>query len=143
MCYVPLRKVLYYSEYLNFVRTLPTTWGLLKRYGAVLYEGHNRIDLGSYPNIMALLTGEVTEVGFVFQNLDGGRLWVDEQESELISKVYREQGYVTFHMEDAAGMATFQVQGKVGFKNPPADFYYRDSMKVSPQCWARFQILTT
>ena len=52
------------------MRTLPTTWRLLKRYGAVLYEGHNRIDLGSYPNIMALLTGEETEVGFLFQNLD-------------------------------------------------------------------------
>ena len=106
-------------------RTLPTTWRLLKRYGAVLYEGHNRIDLGSYPNIMALLTGEETEVGFMFQNLEDGRLWVDEQETRLISKVYKEHGYVTFHMEDAAGMATFQVAGKVGFKNPPADFYYR------------------
>ena len=106
-------------------RTLPTTWRLLKRYGAVLYEGHNRIDLGSYPNIMALLTGEDTAVGFGFQELKGGRFWVDEQESKLISKVYKEHGYVTFHMEDAAGMATFQVKGKVGFKNPPADFYYR------------------
>ena len=59
----------------------------MKRYGAVLYEGHNRIDLGSYPNIMALLTGEETEVGFLFQNLDDGRLWVDELETKLISKV--------------------------------------------------------
>ena len=61
----------------------------------------------------------------MFQNLEDGRLWVDEQETKLISKVYKEHGYVTFHMEDAAGMATFQVAGKVGFKNPPADFYYR------------------
>ena len=107
------------------LRTLPKTWRLLRSYGAVLYEGHNRIDLGTYPNLMALLTGEQTDVGFMFQDLDGERFWVDEQETELISKTYKEHGYLTFHMEDGASMATFQVKGRVGFKNPPADFYYR------------------
>ena len=107
-------------------RTLPKTWRLLRSYGAVLYEGHNRIGLGTYPNLMALLNGEDTDVGYVFQNLKGEeRFWVDEQETKLISKTYRDQGYLTMHMEDGAGMATFQVAGRVGFKNPPADIYYR------------------
>ena len=34
--------------------------------------------------VQAILTGETTEVGFMFQDLEeGGRFWVDEQDTEL------------------------------------------------------------
>ena len=94
-------------------RTLPSTWRLLKRHTAVLFEGHNRVGLNTYPNIMALLTGEKMD-----KDPD------NESLKKLISLVYRDHGYVTLQMEDGAGMANFQVPG-VGFGNPPADFYYK------------------
>ena len=85
----------------------------MKRQGAVLYEGHNRIGLNTYPNLMALLAGEKTNKDPDLESL-----------RKLISLVYREQGYVTLQMEDGAGMSNFQAPG-VGFGNPPADFYYK------------------
>ena len=93
---------------------MPITWRLLKRYGAVLYEGHNRVGLGTYPNLIALLTGEKTDMDFV------------ELRSKLMTKVYREHGYVTFHMEDSEEMSTFGN----GFESAPADFYYRPFFKA-------------
>ena len=79
-------------------RTLPSTWRLLKRHGAVLYKGHNRVGLNTYPNIMALLTGEKTAKDPDLESLE-----------KLISLVYREQGYVTLQMEDGVAMANFQA----------------------------------
>ena len=71
------------------------------------------MDLGTKPNIMALLTGEETEGEPDKESL-----------TKLISLVYREHGYVTLQMEDGVQMSNFQSPG-VGFENPPADFYYR------------------
>ena len=85
----------------------------MKRHGAVLYEGHNRVGLNTYPNLMALLTGEKTNKDPDIESLN-----------KLISLDYREHGYVTLQMEDGVGMSNFQIPG-VGFENPPADFYYR------------------
>ena len=99
-------------------RTLPSTWRLLKRQGAVLYEGHNRIGLGTYPNLLALLTGEKTDIPFNDQLI--------ELRQKLISKAYREHDYLTFHMEDCEGMSTFGN----GFNPAPADFYYRPFFKA-------------
>ena len=91
-------------------RTLPSTWRLLKRHGALLYEGHNRVGLGTFPNLVALLTGEKTDIAL----------------QTLISQVYREHGYLTFHMEDCEDMSTFGN----GFDISPADFYYRPYFKA-------------
>ena len=74
---------------------------------------------------MALLTGEDTDVGFVFADLKVDRLWLDEQDTKLVTKAYKDHGYLTMQLEDGADMATFQLKGRVGFHNPPADFYYR------------------
>ena len=93
---------------------MPITWRLMKRYGAVLYEGHNRVGLGTYPNLIALLAGERTDLGFT------------ELRSKLMTQVYREHGYLTFHMEDSEVMNTFGN----GFETSPADFYYRPFYKA-------------
>ena len=82
---------------------------MIKRYGALLYEGHNRVGLGTYPNLVALLTGEKTDRSF------------EELRGKLVSQVYRDQGYLTLHMEDSEEMSTFGN----GFATAPADFYYR------------------
>ena len=94
------------------MRTLPSTWSLLKRYGAVLYKGQNRMGLNSNPNLIAVLTGE-REAEFE----DGS----EEPETKLINTEYREHGYITFQMEDGA---TWPNWPGVKFKNPPADIYY-------------------
>ena len=88
----------------------------MKRYGAVLYEGHNRMGLGTSPNLIALLTGE-TEKGD----------WLDEDERKLIHLVYREQGYLTLQMEDGAAMENFENSK---FRKPPADIYYRPAFQA-------------
>ena len=103
------------------IRTLPRTWRLLRKYGAVLYEGHNRIGLGTFPNLMALLAGENTDQ---LQDLEG-EFYVDEhQDFTFIPKIYRDHDYLIFQMEDCQDMGHW-VPGRLGFKNPPADFYYR------------------
>ena len=85
---------------------MPSTWRLLRRYGAFMYEGHNRIGLGTYPNLVAILTGEKTD---------------SELNTKLLQRVYREHGYLTFHLEDAEDHSTFDNR----FDTSPADFYYR------------------
>ena len=68
--------------------------------------------LNSNPNIIGLLTGG-TEEDFY----DGS----EEPETKLINTVYRQHGYITFQMEDGAGVPNFE---NAKFKTPPADIYF-------------------
>ena len=81
----------------------------MKRYGAILYEGQNRMGLNSNPNLIGLMTGG-TEAEFE----DGS----EEPENKLISTAYRQHGYITFDMEDGAA---WPMWTGVKFNNPPAD----------------------
>ena len=72
--------------------------------------------LGTAPNLMALLTGGTDLAA-----------WLDGEENELISLLYRKHGYLTLHMEDTADMSNFDSSK---FKNPPADFDYRPTFQA-------------
>ena len=95
--------------------------------------------LNSNPNIIGLLTGG-TEAEFE----DGS----EEPEKKLINSVYREQGYITFQMEDGAGVPNFE---NVKFKNSPSDidflpFFQAINQARDMRCgliggWGYFQYL--
>ena len=78
--------------------------------------GHN-----SYPNVMALLSGEITD-GIPERK---EMYYIDLERQPLLPSVLRQHGYLTMHMEDAQNMGDFNRKGLYGFKNPPADIYYR------------------
>ena len=43
---------------LNFKRSFPLTWAVLRSLQAILFTGQHRVGQNSYPNVMALLSGE-------------------------------------------------------------------------------------
>ena len=75
---------------------------------------------------MALLAGEDTDQ---LHDLEGEFYVEEHKEFQLIPKIYREHGYLIFQMEDSQDMGKW-VPGKLGFRNPPADFYYRAYSKA-------------
>ena len=114
---------------LNFKRSFPATWTVLRSLQGVLYEGHNRVGHNSYPNVMALLSGEITagvpelkgEVGPEGREM----YYIDLERQPLIQSLLRRHGYLTMQMEDTQDMGDFNRKGIVGFKSAPADIYYR------------------
>lgn len=105
----------------NFMRSFPLTWAVLRSLQGILFQGHNRVGHNSYPNVMALLSGEITD-GIPERK---EMYYIDLERQPLLPSVLRQHGYLTMHMEDAQNMGDFNRAGVVGFKNPPADIYYR------------------
>ena len=118
---------------LNFKRSFPATWAVLRSLQGVLYEGHNRVGHNLYPNVMALLIGEITagvpelrgEVGLGPEYRE--MYYIDVESQPLVQSVLRKQGYLTMQMEDTQNMGDFNRKGIVGFKSAPADIYYRSA----------------
>ncbi|KAK0078958.1 hypothetical protein PV326_009036, partial [Microctonus aethiopoides] len=80
---------------LNFLRSLPNTDKYLRETGWFNLKGYNKVGLNTFPNLMALLTGQNIETN---------------------------AGYVTGHGEDDTSQNTFNFFS-VGFVNPPTDYY--------------------
>ncbi|XP_043463756.1 uncharacterized protein LOC122499454 [Leptopilina heterotoma] len=106
---------------LNFYRNLPKTVGYLDEKGWLLMKGYNKMGENTFPNLMALLTGqgekEAAEnckptVPFGLDNCP--MMWYN----------FRNAGYVTAYAEDEADWSTFNWL-KTGFVHPPTDYYLR------------------
>ncbi|XP_051171898.1 uncharacterized protein LOC127288466 isoform X2 [Leptopilina boulardi] len=106
---------------LNFNRNLPKTVDYLDEKGWLLMKGYNKMGENTFPNLMAILTGQGEEdackkcnptVPFGLDNCP--MLWYN----------FKNAGYVTAYAEDEADWSTFNYL-KVGFVNPPTDYYLR------------------
>jgi len=110
---------------LNFKRSFPRTWKVMMSLNGILFKAHNRVGANSYPNVMAMLSGETGGVWAQDMPNRTEMYYIDKERQPLLSYIFRENGYITMHMEDAQNMGDFNRKGVVGFKTPPADIYYR------------------
>lgn len=103
---------------LNFLRHFPKTYDLLLELGAIEYKSYNKVGDSTLDNMMPLLTG---------QFLDS--YWNESMIStfdhiDLIWKYFSDKGYRTLFAEDAPEFGMFNYE-KIGFRNPPTDYYFR------------------
>ena len=110
---------------LNFKRSFPKTSAVMQSLNGLLFEGFTRVGKNSYPNVMALLSGETG--GIWPEDLPNRTTmyFLDKERQPILPYILRDHGYLTFHMEDAQTMGDFNRKGVVGFKEQPADIYYR------------------
>ncbi|XP_051171897.1 uncharacterized protein LOC127288466 isoform X1 [Leptopilina boulardi] len=106
---------------LNFNRNLPKTVDYLDEKGWLLMKGYNKMGENTFPNLMAILTGQQQTDSYdkckptIPFGLDHcPMLWYN----------FRNAGYVTAYAEDEAKISTFNYL-KVGFVDPPTDYYLR------------------
>ena len=111
----------------NLIRSLPSTKAYLDSRGGLLFSGHNKVLHNSYPNMMALLSGE-TGGGWPADWPNRtvlGPYFLDVERQPLVHSMFRQHGYFTLHLEF---METFERKYKLGFKSPPADIYSRGAL---------------
>lgn len=106
---------------LNFLRAMPKTEKYLRETGWIDLKGYNKIGDNTFPNLMAILTGQNQWQAYskckptVAYNLDRCPfLWHN----------FRNAGYATAYGEDETAINTFNYL-KVGFVEPPTDYYLR------------------
>ena len=107
----------------NLIRSLPLTKSLLDSLGGFLFTGQNKVLHNSYPNVMALLSGETG--GDDWGQDRDGVYFLDIERQPLLQTMYRDQGYITLQLEDLQVYGTLTRKRELGFKTPPADIYYR------------------
>ena len=81
----------------------------------------------SYPNMMALLSGETGggwPADWPNRTVLGPYL-LDVERQPLVHSMFRQQGYITLHLEF---METFERRNKQGFQTAPADLYSRGAL---------------
>ena len=106
---------------LNFMRAATTTEKHLLETGWVRLNGYNKMADNTFPNLMAILTGQNQAQAYsrckptVPYNLD---------RCPFLWHKFRDAGYVTGYGEDETGLNTFNYL-KVGFVEPPTDYYLR------------------
>lgn len=112
---------------LNFYRAMPKTEKYLRETGWINLKGYNKIGDNTFPNLMAILTGQTPHQAYsrckptVAYKLDNCPfLWYN----------FRNAGYVTAYGEDETALNTFNYL-KVGFVEPPTDYYLRPYMLAS------------
>ena len=75
----------------------------------------------SYPNVMALLSGETGG----WPPNKTGLYYLDQERQTIIPTIATNLGYVTLLLEDLAVYGTFAKKNILGFTRPPTDIYYR------------------
>ncbi|KAL0124323.1 hypothetical protein PUN28_006274 [Cardiocondyla obscurior] len=112
---------------LNFYRAMPKTEKYLRETGWIGLKGYNKIGDNTFPNLMAILTGQMSDQAYsrcsptVAYKLDNCPfLWNN----------FHNAGYVTAYGEDETTLSTFNYL-KVGFVDPPTDYYLRPYMLAS------------
>ncbi|XP_026669249.1 uncharacterized protein LOC108624917 isoform X1 [Ceratina calcarata] len=109
---------------LNFIRSVPNTERYLKETGWVQMNGYNKMGDNTFPNLMAILTGQNQAQAYsickptVSYKLD---------QCSFIWRNFRDAGYVTAYGEDETSLNTFNYL-KMGFVEPPTDYYLRPYM---------------
>jgi len=106
---------------------MPKTEKYLRETGWIDLRGYNKIGDNTFPNLMAILTGQMPQQAYsrckptVAYKLDNCPfLWYN----------FRNAGYVTAYGEDETVLNTFNYL-KVGFVEPPTDYYLRPYMLAS------------
>ena len=110
---------------LNLIRSLPLTRSYLDTAGGLLFQGQHKVGHNSYPNVMALLSGETGGSWPAEWPNRTGIYYLDDHRQPLIPRLYQDNGYVTMFLEDLQLYGCFNREGKIGFRNPPAMVYYR------------------
>ena len=105
---------------LNFLRHFEKTRKFLKEH--LLHfelKGYTKVADNTFPNLVPLLTGHFIEH---YWNESIRDMFFDD--IDFIFKNYSKRGYRTLFAEDAPHIATFNYLKK-GFRDPPADYYFR------------------
>lgn len=120
----------------NLRRTMPKSYRYLEKHFINL-RGYNKIDDNTYPNLMAILTGENME-----QLEKSCPFFINEENDNndkdflsacnFIWKKFSQLGYFTALGEDASPLGTFNY-AKRGFPDPPTDYYYRPYFLAAEQ----------
>ncbi|XP_015185478.1 PREDICTED: uncharacterized protein LOC107071205 isoform X1 [Polistes dominula] len=112
---------------LNFQRSMPMTEKYLRETGWINLKGYNKMGDNTFPNLMAILTGQNQEQAYsrckpseAYKLDHCPFLWYN----------FRNAGYVTAYGEDETALNTFNYL-KVGFVQPPTDYYLRPYMLAS------------
>ncbi|XP_015605036.1 uncharacterized protein LOC107272412 [Cephus cinctus] len=111
----------------NMERTMPRTTKHLIDTDWIRLSGYNKMGENTFPNLMAILTGFNISQAYsqcaptVLYKLDN---------CPFIWYAFRNAGYVTGYGEDSMPMSTFNYL-KVGFADPPTDYYMRPYVVAS------------
>lgn len=109
---------------LNLIRTMPRTVDYLDKNGWINFKGYNKIDDNTFPNLMAILTGQtVTQLRSSCWGSNSKKL----DNCPLIWNEFSKEGYITAYAEDLPSIGSFNYH-KTGFVKSPTDYYLRPFM---------------
>lgn len=106
---------------LNLIRAMPKTYNHLQKDGWFEMRGFNKIADNTFPNLMAMLTGQNdSSIAKTCNWKKVGEL----ENCDFMWSAYSDAGYVTAYAEDEASINTFNYY-ETGFVDPPTDYYFR------------------
>lgn len=106
---------------LNLIRGMPETAKHLEDNGWFEMRGYNKIGDNTFPNLMAILTGQNESVS---DRVCNWRKVGELERCNFIWNDYDAAGYVTAYAEDESSINTFNYY-ETGFVNEPTDYYMR------------------
>ncbi|XP_045468544.1 uncharacterized protein LOC123676588 isoform X2 [Harmonia axyridis] len=104
---------------INFHRQMPKTVATLKTLGFQEFLGYNKIADNTYPNLIAVLTGDDEQT--IEKSCRSTGKYFDN--CNLIWKHFKNNSYLTSFAEDSAWMGLFNYQ-KYGFQKQPTDYVW-------------------
>ncbi|SPP79347.1 uncharacterized protein LOC117582367 [Drosophila guanche] len=112
-------------SHLNFLRQMPRTAYYLRNVMShVEFWGYNKVGLNTFPNLIAMLTGESAK--------ENEKYWKKIRRMDdcpVIWKDFKQAGYNTTLGEDYPGASLFNYL-KPGFGSKPTDYYLRPAQKL-------------
>lgn len=109
---------------LNLARTMPKVYNYLEKKYLTL-KGYNKIGDNTFPNLMAILTGETWEALNEICNENTKANYCN-----IIWDDFKKCGYITAYAEDDCRISTFNYL-RAGFLEPPTDYYYHPYIVAS------------
>lgn len=106
---------------LNLIRAMPNTYKHLEDEGWFELRGYNKIAENTFPNLMAVLTGQDIDTS---RELCDWRYSGGLEKCPFIWKDFDAANYVTAYAEDEAFTSTFNYYS-TGFIAEPTDYYFR------------------
>ncbi|XP_044756231.1 uncharacterized protein LOC123314893 [Coccinella septempunctata] len=104
---------------INFHRQMKKSAGTLKNLGFQEFLGYNKIADNTYPNLIAVLTGDDEKT--ILETCRRSERYYDN--CSFIWDNFKNNKYVTSFSEDSAWMGIFNYQ-KYGFKKQPTDYMW-------------------
>ena len=101
---------------------MPKTVKFLKETGWLELKGYNKIGSNSFPNILAMLSGQNSSESLRKCQVIDPKKQTDT--CRLIWDDYKSKGYATAYAEDYPSISTFNHY-KIGFVEQPTDYYLR------------------